>query len=782
VSRERRAAAWTGYRRAMRPSILLLAFASCVAPSAPPSVPATPPGSSAAAAPAPAPPPAERAGLRYPPARTGDTIDTHHGVAVADPYRWLEDMDSAETRQWVATENALTNAYLAGLPGREALRRRITELVRHETFGIPVRRGVRYFWTHSDVTQDQPVVFTAAALDPTAGSAPRPAGKAVGVPTPRLASLDAAPTALLDPNAISTDGSLAFVWQAIAERGDRIAYGLAIGGGDWQIWRVRDVATGKDLPDELAHIKYYTPAFTHDGTGLYYSRFPAPPPGKELVETDHDCKVYYHRIGTPAAEDAVIYERPDHPTWQFDLAVTRDGRYLVITTGDGQVGDRGVELISYLDLQRPDARPARPGKPPAPTPLVDTYDAEYVFLGNDGPVFYFQTTNGAAHKRIIAIDTRHPARDRWQEIVAEGRDAIDGASLVGRQLMVTTLKDAHHAVTAYDLRGKKLRDVELPGIGSAYGFDGGPDARETFYAFLSFTTAAVYRYDLATGKAELWKAPHVAFDPTSFETTQVFFPSKDGTKVPMFLTAKKGLPRDGTAPTILTAYGFGGVSSTPAFNPTLIPWLEHGGVSALVNIRGGGEYGEAWHNAARRARRQVAYDDFEAAGDWLVASKVTSTAHLGATGTSGGGIIVAGALVQRPDLFAAVVPVAGVHDLLRFHLFGQGAGWQGDLGSIDDPTEFAALRATSPLHNVRPGTRYPAVLVITSDHDVRVAPLHSYKLAAALQAAQSGPAPVVLWVETESGHGGGSMRSQEIEQTSEIYTFFAAHLGMQLAP
>jgi prolyl oligopeptidase len=735
---------------------LLPAVASCTAPAAAPSTPVTPHGEAAAAAPAPALPPA-RTGLRYPPAPTGDVVDTHHGVAIADPYRWLEDMASAETRQWVGAENALTDTYLGGLADRDALRRRITELVRHEAFGRPVRRGARYFWTHSDGTQDQPVVLTATGPD-------------------------AAPSVLLDPSAISTDGSLAFAGLAIAARGDRIAYGLSIGGGDWQIWRVRDVATGKDLPDELDHIKYYRPAFTRDGTGVYYSRFPAPPPGKELVETDHDCKLYFHRIGTPVASDTVVYERPDHPTWQFDLAVTRDGRYLVITTGDGQVGDRGVELVSFLDLERPGQTPT-PGKPAAPAPLVDTYDAEYLFLGSDGPVFYFETTLGAARKRIIAIDTRHPGRDRWQEIVPEGRHAIEDASLVGRQLIVTTLEDAHHAVAAYDLRGRKLRDVELPGIGSASGFDGGPDARETFYAFTGFTTpGAVYRYDLATGKAALWKAPRVAFDPSSFETTQVFFPGKDGTQVPMFLTAKKGLPRDGSRPTILTAYGFGGISWTPQFDPPLIAWLERGGAFALVNIRGGGEYGEAWHNAARRAHRQVAYDDFLAAGDWLVANQITSTVHLGATGTSAGGMLVAGALVQRPDRFAAVVPIAGVHDLLRFHRFGQGAGWQGDLGSIDDPTEFAALRATSPLHNVRPGTRYPAVLIVTSDHDVRVAPLHSYKLAAALQAAQAGAAPVVMRVETESGHGGGSTRTQAIEQASEIYAFFAANLGMPRAP
>lgn len=734
-------------------TLIVMVLVGCSAPAAsqaPPVAPGPAAPAPASDPPPPAPPPAPaHAGLSYPRAHAGDVVDTLHGVAIADPYRWMEDMSSADTRQWVRDENAVTDGYLAGLPGREALRKRIAELISYESYRTPSRHGARYLWTHHDGKQSQAVVYTAT-------------------------SLDAPPTVLLDPNTISTDGSLALAGLTSNHAGTRVAYGLSHGGGDWQTWHVREVATARDLPDELDHIKYYRPEFTHDGTGLYYSRFPAPPPGKELVETDHDCKVYFHRIGTPADKDAVVYERPDHPTWQFDVDVTRDGRYLVITTGDGQVGDRGVELISYLDLARRGARPVA---------LIDSYDAEYRFLGNDGPAFYFMTTLGAANKRIIAIDLRHPARDRWQEVVAEGPNAIQSASLVGRQLLVTTLKDAHHAVTAYDLRGKKLRDVELPGMGSANGFGGEPDARETFYLFSGFTVpGTVYRYDLATGKSTPWKAPRVAFDPASFETTQVFFPSKDGTKVPMFLTMKKGLPRDGNNPTILYAYGFGGLSSTPRFDPARITWLEHGGIYALVNIRGGGEYGEAWHNAARRAHRQVAYDDFLAAGDWLVASKYTSPAHLGATGGSGGGMLVAGALVQRPDLFGAVVPVAGVHDLLRFHLFGQGAGWQGDLGSIDDPTEFAALRATSPLHNVRAGTHYPAVFLITADHDVRVAPLHSYKLAAALQAAQAGAAPIVLRVETASGHGGGTTRGQAIEQQTERYLFFAANLGLRVEP
>ena len=725
---------------------LALLIAGCATPAAAPTSPAPPPAPPAAVEPATRPPP-QRTGFAYPPARRGDVVETHHGVKVADPYRWLEDMDSAETHQWVSAQNTLTDAYLAKLPGREALRRRIKELTSYEAFGLPFQRGGRYFWSHRDPTQDQRVMWTAPSLD----------GK---------------PAVLLDPNLISTDGSLAFAGLSAAHTGTRIAYGLASGGGDWQQWHVRDVATAKDSPDVLEYIKYYAPAFTHDGSGLYYSRFPKPEPGKELVETDHDCTVYFHRIGTPVAQDTVVYARPDHPTWQFDLEITRDGHYLVITTGDGQVGDRGQELVSYLDLTRPGAKPVA---------LIDAYDAEYLVVGSDGPVLYFQTTLDAATKRVIAIDTRSPARAQWKTIVPAGANAIAGVTMAGRQLFVTTMQDAHHAITAYDLHGKRVREVALPGLGSVYGFSAEPGAREAFYFFTSFTVpGAIYRYDLATGTSTLWKAPDTAFKPADFETTQVFFPSKDGTKVPMFVTAKQGLVRDASHPTIVTGYGFGGFSQTPWFDPSLIAWLERGGVYVVVNIRGGGEYGEAWHLAARRTHRQVGWDDFIAAGEWLVANQITSPAHLGAMGTSGGGMLVGGVLMQRPDLYGAVVPIAGVHDLLRFQLFGQGAGWQGDLGSPDDAGEFPTLRQISPLHNVRAGTRYPAVFVVTSDHDVRVAPLHSYKLAAALQAAQVGPAPIVMRVETESGHGGGSTRTQAIEQNTEILGFLAANLGLTL--
>ncbi|MCX5732554.1 MAG: prolyl oligopeptidase family serine peptidase [Deltaproteobacteria bacterium] len=684
--------------------------------------------------------------IQPPAAPRGALVETHHGVEVADPYRWMEAMDSADTRAWVLAEDELARAYLKKLPGRAALRQRILELRSYERFGIPVHAGGRYFWGRHDGQQGMSVVFAAS-------------------------SLDATPAMVLDPNTFSTDGSLAYAGMVASQDGKHLAYGVSAGGGDWQTWHVRDLATGRDLPDRLEHVKYYHPVFAPGGGGLYYSRFPAPAAGKELTETDHDCKVYFHELGTPADRDVVVLERPDQPTWQFDLALRPDGRYLVITTGDGQVGDRGQEQISYLDLDRPGA---------PVVPLIATYDAEYVFVGNQGPVFYFKTTLDAPRKRLIAIDTRSPAPGSWRTVVPEGAEVIDDAHLVGQQLLVSRLRDAHVTVTAYDLSGAMLRDIALPGLGTAWGFDGGPGDRETFYYFTGFTIpGAIYRLDLATGKSTLWKSPRVPFDPSRFETKQVFFASKDGTRVPMFVTALRGLALDGTHPTVMTAYGFGGVPMLPVFDPAMIAWLERGGISVLVNIRGGGEYGEAWHQASVRTSRQVGRDDFIAAGEWLVASGYTSPARLGMVGGSGGGLLVGGVLVQRPDLFGAAVPMAGVLDLLRFQLFGQGAGWQGDLGSPDDPVEFAALLKLSPLHNARPA-RYPATLVITADHDVRVAPLHSYKFVAALRNAQLGPAPILLRVETQSGHGGGSTQAQKVDQNTDVLIFFAHHLGLGL--
>lgn len=718
----------------------LLAVLCCLGCSSASSIAPTTSPVGAARPPRVEPPPPSR----YPAAPRGTVVDTYHGVQVADPYRWLEDMDSPQTRSWIEAENVLAETHLTNLPGREKLRTRIGELLGFERFGVPFRRGKRYFWVHHDGGRGQAVVQAATSIDGPA-------------------------TTIFDPNQLSTDGSLAFAGM-VASKGDLVAYGIAKGGGDWQTWKLRDLATGKDLADELPNIKYYRPVFAPDGRGLYYSRIPAPAPGSELTATDRDCKVYFHTIGTSVDKDVIVYERPDQPTWQFELAASSDDRYLVISIGDGQVGDRGQEQIAYLELGKRGAKVR---------PLIESFDAEYEFGGSDGTTLYFKTNLDAPLKRVIAIDVRQPARGRWRTIVPEGKQAIEGVSLVGRQLFITTLVDAHTAVTTYDLRGTKVRDVALPGLGTAGGFDGAPGDKETFYYFTDFTVPrTIVRYDLATGASKPWRSPKVAFTPEAFETKQVFFASKDGTKVPMFITAKKGLVLDGARPTIMTAYGFGGISSLPYFDPVQIAWLERGGVSVLVNIRGGGEYGEAWHQGSMRTTRQTGIDDFVAGGEWLIANKYTSPRNLGITGGSGGGLLVGAATVQRPELWGASVPLTGVHDLLRFQLFGQGAGWQGDLGSLEVAEEFAVLRKTSPLHNVVPGTRYPASLIITGDHDVRVAPLHSYKYAAALQYAQAGDAPIVLRVETQSGHGGGATQAQRIEQRTDVLAFFASHLGL----
>jgi prolyl oligopeptidase len=679
--------------------------------------------------------------IAYPPAPRGDTVD--------DPYRWMEDMSSAGVTAWVDAENALADRELASIGGRDALHARIEELMRYERVSTAFHRGDRYFWYHRDGIKNQPTIESATALDGPA-------------------------TTVLDPNEASTDGSLVLAGFVPTHDGARFAYGLAAGGGDWTTWHVRDVGAAADLVDSLPFTKYYAPQFTRDGGGVYYARFPQPPAGKELVEPDHDHKVYFHAIGTPVAQDTIVYERPDHPSWQFLPHITSDARYLVIAIGDGEVGDRNQEQIAVVDLGA--AERAKPRL------IVDRFEFDYVFVGDDGSRLYFVTTAGAPKKRVVAFDVAAPDA-KWIEIVPEGEDAIESATVAGRQLFVTTLHDAHARVAQHDLSGRKVREVDLPGVGSAFGFGGaGPDDSEAFYGFTSMTTpVSIYRYDIASGRSTAWRMPKVAFDPSAFETKQVFFPSKDGTKVPMFVTAKKGVALDGARPTLVTAYGFGGISSMPFFDPAKIAWLERGGVQVTVNVRGGGEYGEAWHHAAWRRQRQHGFDDFIAAGEWLVANGYTSRAHLGAYGVSGGGMLVGAVLVQRPDLFGAVVPIGGVFDLLRFQLFGEGAGWQGDLGSPDDTDDRAFLRSISPLHNAR-AQRYPAVFVVTSDHDVRVAPLHSYKFAAALQAGQQSSRRVLLRVQTRSGHGGGRMQSQVIDQDTEMYAFFARELGLTLAP
>ncbi len=669
----------------------------------------------------------------------------HPGPIADDPYRGLEQMDAPETASWAAAENKLTDAALRGVPGKADVHARLAELYAREIVSPPSHRGTKYFWSRRDATHDQPIIQVATSLDGDA-------------------------TTLLDPSEFSQDGSLQLAGSRPSQDGALVAYGLAAGGGDWTTWRFRDASTGKDLPDELPNVKYYAPAFTADHAGVYYSRFPAPEKGKELTEADHDCKLYFHRIGTPVADDKVVYEIAGHRDTQFEPHTTFDGKYLVVAIGEGEVGDTRKEQIVAFDLSAPELKPIA---------IVSQYVAEYEFIGSIGSGLYFITDASAPNKKIVMVDAGAPTA--WRDIVPNGEHAIESAQIAGGNVLVHELADAHSVVSIYDASGAKLRDAELPGIGAVYGLGGRPDEAEAFYLFTSFTTPfTTYRLDLASGKSTAWRAASNGFDTTAFETKQVFFPAKDGTKIPMFVTAKKGLALDGSHPTLMYGYGFGGISSLPTFSPRELVWIEHGGVAVTVNVRGGGEYGDAWHHAGALENTHVRVDDFIAGAEYLIANKYTSVAHLGIYGYSGGGLLVGATLVKRPDLFGAAAPIAGVLDLLRFHLFGQGAGWQADIGHPDVPAEATWLRAISPLHNVRHGTHYPATYIVTSDHDVRVAPLHSYKFAAAMQAAQAGSSPILLRVDTESGHGGGGLRSQEIDQNTELLVFFAKFLDLPL--
>ena len=689
--------------------------------------------------------------LAYPPAPRGSVVEDYHGTPVADPYRGFEELDSPETRAWVTAQARLTEAYLAKIEARPRIHQRLAELFKVDKFGMPFHAGGRYFYTHNTGLQDQSVLYV------TAGRA-------------------GAPAVALAPTTLSTDGSLAVVGYVPSRDGMRIAYGVSVAGSDWTEWRIRDLASGQDLPDVMRWTKYYPPSFAPDGRSLYYSGFPAPPPGEELSARDLDNALYAHVLGTPQSADRKLFERPDHPDWQYQPHLTRDGRWMVVEVGEGQVGDKGLENVYAIDLAAPAADAL---------PLAEGFDAAYVYVGGDSGQLYFLTTLDAPRGRVIAIDPLSPDRARWKEVVPQGPDAVDltatSVTLVDHQLIVRTMHDAHNRVAIYGLDGAPRGEVALPGPGTARGFAGNPEDRETFYSFTDIVTPPTfYRYDFESGTSAVYRAPRAGFDSSRFEQKQVFYPSRDGTRIPMMLAYRKGLELDGTNPTLLYGYGGFGIPLLPSFNPSRIAWMEMGGVYAVANIRGGGEYGEEWHRQAIRGRKQVVFDDFIAAAEWLIAQRYTSTPKLAIQGGSNGGLLVGACETQRPDLFGAVVAAVGVMDMLRFDKFGQGAGWVGDYGSPGDPEDFKALYAYSPYHNVRAGTHFPATLVITGDHDTRVMPAHSFKFAAAMQAAQVGPAPILLRVELASGHGGGTTLTQTIDQNADTYAFLVANLGMRV--
>ncbi len=680
--------------------------------------------------------------LDYPPSYPDPTVvDLYHGQPVPDPYRWLEDLDSEQTRAWVEAQNRLTFDYLQRIPARQRLLERLTQLWNYEKYSQPFKEGGRYFYFKNDGLQNQSVLYTQESL----------AGEA---------------RVLLDPNTLSEDGTVALSGIAISRDGRYLAYGLSRSGSDWQEWKVRDIATGEDLPDHLRWVKFSGASWTLDGQGFFYSRYDEPPPGREYESANYFQKLYYHRLGTPQSEDLLVYHRPDQKEWGFAGGVTEDGNYLIISVWRGT---DPKNLLFYKDLRDPNLPVVE---------LVREFEAEYSFVGNDGSRFWLLTDLQAPRRRLVAIDLDNPGQ--LQEVIPEAEETLQGVSLINNQFVAFYLKDARTQIRTFALDGTYLGEIPLPGLGSASGFGGKRYDTETFYTFTSFTTPpTIYRYDFTTGSSTLFRQPQVDFDPQAYEVQQVFYASKDGTRIPMFLVHRRGLARTGDHPTLLYGYGGFGISLTPSFSVGLVAWLEMGGVYAQPSLRGGGEYGEAWHQAGTKLNKQKVFDDFIAAAEWLMANGYTNPSKLAIAGGSNGGLLVGACLTQRPDLFAAALPAVGVFDMLRFHKFTIGWAWVSEYGSPEDPEEFKALYAYSPLHNLKPGTAYPATLITTADHDDRVVPAHSFKFAAALQAAQGGSQPILIRIDTKAGHGAGKPTAKLIEETADRWAFLVQVLGIQ---
>ena len=716
----------------------------------------------------------QAADLAYPAAKKDAQTDTYHGVAVADPYRWLENLDSRDTRAWIDAENKLTSGYLDAIPGRDRIRQRLAELWNYERYSAPQEYGERWFYTRNDGLQNQAALYVADALD-------------------------AAPRLLLDPNALSKDGTVALKQWSVSDDGKYVAYGLSSGGSDWEEWHVLDVDTGKPTGDVLKWVKFSNASWRRDGTGFFYSRYDEPA-GNSLKAANQFQKLYFHRLGEDQDDDFLVYENPAQPDWRFQGEVSDDGRWLVISV------NRSTEpknLVLYRDLskayrQKGEKKKVSTANAPGPnvrnmqgkkvkthsviTPvetLIGDWNAAYEFLGNTKSTLYFLTDADAPRYRIVAIDVDRPDKADWKELVAQAKDTLQSVRIVNRSLVATYMQDAHSVVRLFDLKGKPIGEIALPGLGTASGFSGRPRDQAAFYSFSGFTTpAAIYRYDLSASSGGVWRAPKTAFDAAKYETRQVFYASRDGTRVPMFVTAKKNLALDGGNPTILYGYGGFNIPIQPTYSAAVAAWLDLGGIYAVANLRGGGEYGRDWHEAGIKANKQNVFDDFVAAAEYLIAQKYTSPAKLAIRGGSNGGLLVAAAELQRPDLFAAAIPQVGVLDMLRFRDFTIGKAWESDYGSVDNGDDFKALHAYSPLHNVKAGADYPATLILTGDHDDRVFPAHSFKFAAAMQAANPQGRPKLIRIETRAGHGQGKPTTMQIDEAADVYAFILKAMNL----
>jgi prolyl oligopeptidase len=680
--------------------------------------------------------------LPYPKTRRVEQLDTYHGVQVTDPYRWLEDDRSAETGEWVKAQNAVTFGYLEKIPYRGKVLERLSRLYDYPKYSAPSRRGDLYFFTKNEGLQNQSVYYVQKGLTGT-------------------------PEVLIDPNALSPDGTTRLAVFALSKSGTHAVVGLSKGGSDWQDYRVMDIATKKLLDDELKWVKVSGASWA--GDGFYYSRYPEPEKGRELSTKNENHRVYFHKIGTPQSQDELVFEDAANPQRFHGVRTTEDERFAILNVSDRGKGKDGNALF-VRDLSKGE-KTFRPLIP-------DISDSSFSVLDNVGDKLLVRTNHGAPNDKVVLIDPAAPQEANWIPVLPEKPEPLRGASVAGGKLFAVYAKDVSERAYVYSLDGKLENEIALPGLGAVAGLQGRNDDKEVFYTFTSFNyPPTIFRYDVATRKSSVFRETVIPdFKAGDYEVKQVFFASKDGTKVPMYLVHKKGMALDGRNPTLMYGYGGFNITTGPSFSALRVALLEQGFVYASVNLRGGSEYGEKWHEAGMKLKKQNVFDDFIAAGEWLIANRYTSSDRLAINGGSNGGLLVGAVMNQRPDLFKAAVPQVGVMDMLRFHKFTIGWNWIADYGSSDDPEQFKAIYKYSPLHNLKP-QKYPATLVTTADHDDRVVPAHSFKYAATLQEMQTGDAPVLIRIDTMSGHGASNTRKQ-LEATADVYTFLFRNLGV----
>ncbi len=677
--------------------------------------------------------------IKYPLAKKVDTVDNYFGTKIADPYRWLENDTSAETAAWVRAENAATNDYLSKIPFRDKIRERLTRIWNYPRYGVPFKEGSCYFYFKNDGLQNQSVLYVKKGLE----------GEA---------------RVLLDPNKFSADGTIALAGTSVSHDGKYLAYSIARSGSDWNEVLVMEIESGRVLPDTLEWVKFS--GMSWQNSGFYYSRYDAPKKGMEFSKKNEFQKVYFHTVGTSQREDKLIYQNLKYPQRNYGAAVSEDQRFLILYESESTSGN----AIYCRDLSKP-AMPFRQ--------LTEGFDYEYHVVDNVGDKLLVVTNNKAPRKKLVMVDPADPGQGRWKTLIPEREDVLESVSLAGGVLVAEYMQHASSRAFLYNPDGKVLHEMNLPGIGTMAGFSGKKGENVAFYGYSSFTfPLTTYKYDLSQNKSDVFNRPEIDFDPELYEVKQVFYPGKDKTRIPMFIVHRKGMKLNGANPTLLYGYGGFNINITPNFSLGRLLFLENGGIYAVANLRGGGEYGEEWHKAGTKERKQNVFDDFIAAAEYLVAEKYTSPAHLAIMGGSNGGLLVGACMTQRPELFRAAIPQVGVMDMLRYHKFTIGWAWASDYGTSETKEGFDYLVKYSPLHNIREGVEYPATLAFTADHDDRVVPAHTFKFMATLQAKQKGNNPVLVRIETKAGHGAGKPTAKQIDEAADLWSFLFYNLGM----